>query len=81
MLKRLRPLDKRANSRSLEKLLAVIKWNLYRQEIQFPIGTLASVKSSLELLGTILLLDKNVSQIRFDHTLNQTERKSLLLTM
>jgi hypothetical protein len=81
LFKRLAPLQKSANSNPMEKLLAVIRWNIYRQEIQVPIVTLGSVKSSLQLLGTILLLDKNVSKVRFDSSLSQSERKSLLSTM
>jgi hypothetical protein len=81
LLKRLKPLQKSANSNLMEKLLAMIRWNIYRQDVQVPIVILGGVKSSLQLLGTILLLDNNVSKIRSDSTLNQTERKSLLSTM
>jgi hypothetical protein len=81
LLKRLEPLQKSANSNPMEKLLAMIRWVIYKQEVQVPIVILGSVKSSLLLLSTILLLDNNVSKIRSDSTLSQTERESLLSTM
>lgn len=81
LLKRLEPLQESSKSNLLEKLFAMMRWNLSKEEIQIPIVTLASVKSSLQLLLSLLLMDKNVSKIQYDPTLTQDERKSLLSTM
>lgn len=81
LLELLKPLHKGVNSNPIERLLAVIRWNFYKQEIQIPIASLASVKSSLQLLLTILMLDKNLSKIHTDSTLSKTERETLLSTM
>ncbi|KAJ5169818.1 uncharacterized protein N7500_002601 [Penicillium coprophilum] len=57
---KLRPLH-RGKSTGFTKLQAKIRWHFTKDDLQFPMATLGSVKSSLNLLTTLSLLDSAVA--------------------
>ncbi|CAI7572033.1 unnamed protein product [Penicillium glandicola] len=62
---KLKPLH-RGKSSGLEKFRAKIRWHFTKDDFQFPMATLGSVKSSLNLLASFSMLDSavaNFSQI------------------
>ncbi|KAJ5740114.1 hypothetical protein N7533_012898 [Penicillium manginii] len=54
---KLKPLYRSDHATSLGKVLAKIRWHFTKDELQLPLAALGSVKASLNLLGTIAMLE------------------------
>ncbi|KGO73309.1 hypothetical protein PITC_086080 [Penicillium italicum] len=74
---KLKPLHRR-NSAGFEKFRAKIRWHFTKDDFQFPMATLGSVKASLNLLATLSVLDSAVANFhRVPNSDSTTIAKSL----
>lgn len=55
--KKLKPLYHKNPANSFNKFLATVRWHFTKDDLQLPLAALGSVKASLNLLGTIAMLE------------------------
>jgi hypothetical protein len=81
LLEKLEPLRKDSDATRFQKSMARIQWYLNKDDILLPLKTLESVKASLNLWSTLLLLDQKIFNISKIAETNIEGRRQLLTEM
>lgn len=81
LLEKLEPLRKDSDATRLQKYMARIQWYLNKDGILLPLKTLESVRASLSLWSTLLLLDQNIFNVSKIAETDIEGRRQLLTEM
>lgn len=76
---RLEPLRKDSDASPFDQLRAKVRWHFTKDEVQFPMAALSSVKQSLTLLSSLLALD-HWNMACSNASMANTEQQSILLS-
>ncbi|KAL5357230.1 hypothetical protein BJX96DRAFT_144092 [Aspergillus floccosus] len=78
LLDKMEPLRDGTKASVIKQFITKCKWHFFKEDIQLPMATLASVKSSLTLFTFLLLLDGKISEMNQTPKSNAGERLTML---